>query len=713
MAFLKSLNDKQKEAVLCTDGPLLIIAGAGSGKTRVLTHRIAYLIKEKHVPAGSIMAVTFTNKTAGEMKHRLQHLVGMNARDMWVGTFHSICGRILRHDIEKLGWMKNFVIYDTDDQKSVVKQVLKELDYDDAKFKPKAMLDAISKAKNELISAKEFSAQAADFWSEKVAPVYLGYEAKLKKNNAMDFDDMLMLTVELLSKFKEVADYYQGRFKYISVDEYQDTNRAQYELTKLLAGKHKNICVVGDDDQSIYAFRGADVNNILDFEKDYPDAKVIKLEENYRSTKNILSAANHIIVHNEKRKGKTLWTSNQDGQKVNVYLADDERAEANFIVAQIKKLTGGVDLQNVSILYRTNAQSRVIEESLIREGMPYKVISGFRFYERREIKDLLSLLRAVFNPADDFSVTRLMGFLAQGIGKVTITKIETYAKSTKMTVFDALKEIEKTGVQKKPQEQIKRIVGLAESFMKAALDMSISQLLEMILKDTGMATGYEMEGTDEAISRAENIREFLSIAKDFEKTSEDVSLGAFLTQISLVTDQDAIDENRSYVTLMTMHAAKGLEFPFVFLAGMEEGIFPHFRSMFSPTELEEERRLCYVGVTRAKEQLFITSAKERMLYGESWCNGPSRFLEEIPQELKNEMSPEPKTFTAAATEFVSAGKSYDGMVNLGDMINHPKWGSGEIVKIDGDGEDMTIDIMFAQMGRKTLMMKYAPISMMN
>ncbi len=711
MAILKSLNDKQKEAVLCTDGPVLIIAGAGSGKTRVLTHRIAYLIKEKNVPPQEILAVTFTNKAAQELKHRLSKLVGIPAREMWVGTFHSICGRILRRDIDKLGWDKNYVIYDSDDQKSVVKEVLKALDYDEKKYKPAAVLDSISKAKNELIGVEAYESKAADFWQEKIAPCYKLYQEKLRKNNAIDFDDMLMLTVELLQKFKNVREHYQNRFRYINIDEYQDTNHAQYMIAHLMSGHHGNICVVGDDDQSIYGFRGADIRNILEFEEDYPNANVFKLEENYRSTRNILEAANNVISNNAGRKAKQLWTKSGSGEKITSYLALDERDEARFIVNKIRKLSEKRPLSEIAILYRTNAQTRVIEELLLQYGIPYRIFSGFRFYERKEIKDILALLKCVFNPADKIGLFRALAFMTEGVGRTTHKKLEDLSDSSGTSVFEGLGKTEAFQLSSKAKKSVSVFLEKVNKLRSEIANLSASQMVEMAIELSGLVRGFDLEGTEEALSRSENVKEFLSVAREFEKTSDDISLGAFLMQISLVTDQDTADLSKPFVTLMTLHAAKGLEFPVVFLAGLEEGIFPHYRSMFEPKELEEERRLCYVGITRAKEKLYITHAQERMLFGESWCNGPSRFMEEIPENIIKKTGAGDNSEKKHEKITVPGGSDdIENIFNVGDMINHPKWGSGEIVRIEASGEDTVVDIMFSPMMTKSLMLKYAPIS---
>lgn len=705
MAILKSLNDNQREAVLYTQGPLLIIAGAGSGKTRVMTHRIAYLIKEKNVHPSKILAVTFTNKAADEMKKRIFKLAGNMAREMWIGTFHSICGRILRKDIHRLGMEKNFVIFDMDDQKALMKEVLKELDLDDKRYKANAMLETVSRAKNQLINFETFRNKASDIWEEKAADCYALYQKKLKENNALDFDDMLMLTAQLFDENVSIKKHYQERFSYINVDEYQDTNYAQYYITRQLAGGNGNICVVGDDDQSIYAFRGADVTNILNFESDNTNAKVVKLEENYRSTKNILDAANSVIANNIRRKEKKLWTNNLNGEKVTVFEGTSEKSEAAFIVNEIKKLTGSKDLDKAAILYRANAQSRIIEEALMSEGMPYKIIRGTRFYERKEIKDLMAILRIIFNPNDKLSTLRAFGFMLEGIGKITIKKIESFAEKNGLSILDSLKDDRALDLPKKTKETIGTFIKKISDFSESSKELSASQLIQKIIDEAGFVKDLEEEGTVESISRAENVREFLSVAKEFEKNSDEPTLEAFLTRMALVSDQDSTDDQKKRVTLMTLHSAKGLEFPYVFICGMEEGIFPHHRSMFEPKELEEERRLCYVGITRAKERLYLCYARERLIFGESWCNGPSRFIEEIPEEFINKVGFEEDNTDKKTCITIN----FENMYSLGDMVSHPKWGAGEVVRIDGNGEDIEIDVAFANRGKKTLMLKYAPI----
>jgi DNA helicase-2/ATP-dependent DNA helicase PcrA len=705
MSILKSLNPKQQEAVKHTDGPLLIIAGAGSGKTRVLTHRIAYLIKEKLVLPSNILAVTFTNKAAGEMKHRLKHLVGILSRDIWIGTFHAVCGRILRHDIDKIGWKRDFVIFDEDDQMLVMREVVKELDLDDSQYKPQVILENISKAKNELKGPKDYENAAMDYFQEKIAGAYKLYQAKLFNNNAMDFDDMLCLTVQLFKESPQTLQGYQNRFKYINIDEYQDTNHVQYVLTNLLAKAHKNICVVGDNDQSIYGWRGADFTNILNFEKDFRGAKVVLLEQNYRSTKNILEAANQVIRNNNHRKEKDLWTDNCKGELTTHFNAMDSHGEARFIAKEIKNLSDKFKYNDFAVLYRTNAQSRVLEEIFMQEGLPYRIISGVKFYERAEIKDIIAYIRLIVNAKDDISAKRLVLNTLDGVGKGTLAKIEAMAKDGSRSIFEALQAIDIIDLSAKLKNPLRRFVDMINQFKADTANLSASEMIEKIINESGYKTKLEKEATPEAISRVENIKELISVAKEFEKNSEEVSLIAFLTQVALVTDLDSLDETSPAVTLMTLHAAKGLEFPVVFIAGLEEGIFPHYRSLLEPADLEEERRLCYVGMTRAKNRLYLTSAQERLIFGENWYNGPSRFLSEIPGNLI-------KSISAAAPEeaAVTNKEDFDCIYNVGDVINHPKFGSGEITGLSGSGNELIIQVNFESVGKKMLMAKYAPLT---
>ena len=706
MSILKSLNPEQQEAVKHVDGPLLIIAGAGSGKTRVLTHRIAYLIKEHNVPPSSILAVTFTNKAANEMKRRLNHLTGILSRQLWIGTFHSICGRILRHDIDKIGWRKDFLIFDVDDQESLIREIIKKLDLDD-RFKPQVVLEKISKAKNELKGPKEYEATALDFSSEKLVAAYKLYQETLFKNNAMDFDDMLMFTVKLFRSSPATLESYQDRLKYINVDEYQDTNLVQYTLTNMLAKKHRNLCVVGDNDQSIYGWRGADFKNILNFERDYKDAKVILLEQNYRSTKTILDAANNVIANNQLRKDKNLWTENPEGDLIEHFAANDSHGEARFITGEVKKLADKYMYNDFAVLYRTNAQSRVLEEVFMQEGIPYRIVSGVKFYERAEIKDILAYLRLIVNSKDNISASRLILNTLEGVGKGTLKKLEEAGEKENKSIFEIIQDVDKLELTPKLKKPLQRFVDTINGFKFDLPNFSASEMIEKVINESGYKKKLEEEASPEAISRVENIKELISVAKEFEKNSAENTLLAFLIQVSLMTDLDKLDESTPAVTMMTLHSAKGLEFPVVFIAGMEEGIFPHSRSLLEPAELEEERRLCYVGMTRAKKRLYMTSAEERLIFGENWYNGPSRFLEEIPKGLiKADMAAKEKEMI----EIGAPAEDIEYNFNVGDTINHPKFGAGEITGLSGKGSELIIQIDFEAAGEKLLMAKYAPLT---
>ncbi len=706
MTILKSLNDRQKEAVKHVDGPLLIIAGAGSGKTRVLTHRIAYLMKEHNVPPSSILAVTFTNKAANEMKHRLNRLTGILSRQLWIGTFHSICGRILRHDIDKIGWRRDFLIFDVDDQESLIREIIKELDLDD-RFKPQVVLEKISKAKNELKSPKEYENTALDFAAEKIAAAYRLYQEKLFKNNAMDFDDMLMLTVKLFRESSGTLGSYQDRLRYINVDEYQDTNLVQYTLTNMLAKKHRNLCVVGDSDQSIYGWRGADFKNILNFERDYKDAKVILLEQNYRSTKTILDAANGVIANNELRKEKKLWTENPEGELIEHFTAPDSHGEARFITGEIKKLAGKYMYNDFAVLYRTNAQSRVLEEVFMQEGIPYRIVSGVKFYERAEIKDILAYLRLIVNSKDNVSAARLIMNTLDGVGKGTLKKLEESGEKENKSIFEVVQDIDGIELTPKLKRPLQRFAETVNGFKFDLPNFSASEITEKVINESGYRKKLEKENSPDAISRVENIKELISVAKEFEKNSAENTLMAFLTQVSLMTGLDNLDESTPAVTLMTLHSAKGLEFPAVFIAGMEEGIFPHYRSLLEPAELEEERRLCYVGMTRAKNRLYLTSAEERLIFGENWYNGPSRFLEEIPKEL---IKADRAVKESEMIDIGAPAEEIEYNFNVGDAINHPKFGRGEITGMSGKGSELIIQVNFEAGGEKMLMAKYAPLT---
>ena len=644
MSIYDTLNPMQKEAVFHTEGPLLILAGAGSGKTRVLTHRVAYLIDEKNVNPWNILAITFTNKAAGEMRERVDQLVGFGAESIWVSTFHSTCVRILRRHIECLGYTTSFSIYDSDDQKTLMKQVFKSLDVDTKQFKERSVLGVISSAKDKLIMPEEFLLNAGqDFRQKKVGEIYKEYQKQLKKNNALDFDDLIVKTVELFQNNAEVLNYYQERFKYIMVDEYQDTNQAQFKLVNLLADKYRNLCVVGDDDQSIYRFRGADIENILSFESAFPGAKVIKLEENYRSTQNILNAANGVIRHNRGRKDKTLWTANGEGSLIRFKQFDMAREEADYVARQIRD--SEFSYQDQAVLYRTNAQSRLIEERCIFYNVPYRLVGGVNFYQRREIKDILAYLKTIANGVDDLAVLRIINVPKRGIGATTMGKVTAFASEHGMSLYGALKEARQVPGLGKAAEKILKFIGQMESFRATAEseDLSIRDLIEGIMDETGYQQELEAEGEIEAQTRLENIEELVNKAVSYEEDSEHPTLDEFLEQVALVADIDSMDESEDRVTLMTLHSAKGLEFPKVYLVGMEDGLFPSMMSINSDdrTDLEEERRLCYVGITRAKKELVLTSARQRMVNGETRYCKPSRFLEEVPEGLLDEERLEP------------------------------------------------------------------------
>ena len=644
MSIYNTLNPMQKEAVLQTEGPLLILAGAGSGKTRVLTHRVAYLIEEKQVNPWNILAITFTNKAAGEMRERVDQLVGFGAESIWVSTFHSTCVRILRRHIEYLGYNTNFSIYDSDDQKTLMKQVFKAMDVDTKQFKERSVLGTISSAKDKLIGPDEFLLNAGqDFRQRGIGEIYKEYQKRLRKNNALDFDDLIVKTVELFQNNSEILNYYQERFKYIMVDEYQDTNLAQFKLISLLASKYRNLCVVGDDDQSIYRFRGADIGNILSFEETFPGAKVIKLEQNYRSTQNILNAANGVIRHNRGRKDKTLWTANGEGELIRFKQFVTAREEADFVAREIRDSVYAY--QDQAVLYRTNAQSRLLEERCIFYNVPYRLVGGVNFYQRKEIKDILAYLKTIANGVDDLSVLRIINVPKRGIGATTMGKVTIFASEHGMSLYDALREARQIPGIGKAAEKIGTFIGQMESFRARAQseDYTIQDLIEGIMDETGYQQELEAEGEVESQTRLENIEELVNKAVSYEEDSEHSTLDEFLEQVALVADIDNMDESENRVTLMTLHSAKGLEFPKVYLVGLEDGLFPSMMSINSDdkTDMEEERRLCYVGITRAKNELVITSARQRMVNGETRYCKPSRFLEEVPGELLEEERLEP------------------------------------------------------------------------
>jgi len=741
--LLNGLNPEQQKAVKTVDGPLLLMAGAGSGKTRVLTHRIAYLMVEKGVNPYNILAITFTNKAAREMRERIQKMMGGAADDIWISTFHSMCVRILRRDIDRLGYNRNFTILDSTDQQSVIKSILKDKNMDPKKYDPRAILGTISSAKNELITPEEYAKTAGDYFSQKVSDVYTEYQRRLRKNNALDFDDLIMTTITLFIRVPEVLEYYQRKFQYIHVDEYQDTNRAQYMLVKLLAQRFQNLCVVGDSDQSIYRWRGADITNILSFEKDYPRASVILLEQNYRSTKKILLAANMVIQNNMNRKPKNLWTENPEGNKIMYYRADSEQGEAQFVIGKIQEqLRNGRKLSDIAILYRTNAQSRVIEESFLKSNIDYSIVGGIKFYDRKEIKDILAYLRLISNPDDDISLQRIINVPKRAIGSTSIDKIANFATMHDLSMFQALETIEMIGLSPKAEKAAGEFRNLVSNYTHQQEYLSVTELVEEVLDKTGYRDMLKAEKSLESQSRLENIDEFLTVTKSFEESSEDKSLVAFLTDLALVADIDRLDDDgekkTDFVTLMTLHSAKGLEFPVVFLIGMEEGVFPHSRSLMEEDEMEEERRLAYVGITRAEEELFITNAQMRTLFGRTNMNPESRFIKEIPADLVEDAVPKvrrpaptsggrpapasggrpaasarPSMPTrGAVSRPVAAASGGEGIDwKVGDKAQHGKWGTGTVVSVKGSGEGTELDIAFpSPTGIKRLLAKFAPIT---
>lgn len=733
--MLNGMNPEQREAVQHTEGPLLIMAGAGSGKTRVLTHRMAYLIREKGVPPFSILAITFTNKAAREMKERASELVGPAAEDIWMSTFHSMCVRILRRDIDRIGFNRNFSILDGSDQLSVIKQILKDQNIDSKKFDPRGMLGMISSSKNVLEPPKKFAERAEGPFEETAADVYKEYQRRLGSNHALDFDDLIMKTIQLFRQVPEVLQFYQRKFQYIHVDEYQDTNRAQYVLVNLLAEKNRNICVVGDSDQSIYKWRGADIQNILSFEQDYEEARSIVLEQNYRSTQTILKAANNVIQNNMGRKPKNLWTENDDGARIHYFCGADEREESAYIVERIKEAvqSSRFDYSDAAVLYRTNAQSRIIEEMFLKSNVNYNMIGGTKFYDRKEIKDVLAYLRLVANPNDDISLRRIINVPKRGLGAATVDKIGAYADAQDISMFAALQEADQIGLGSRPVKKLEAFAEQLGHWIQMQEYLSVTELVEELLEKTGYRDSLKEDKSLEAQSRLENIDEFLSVTKDFEKKNDDVSLIAFLTDLALVADVNQDEEDgESAVTMMTLHSAKGLEFPLVFLVGMEEGIFPHSRSLFEQEEMEEERRLAYVGITRAEQELHLTHSNMRQLYGRTQVNPMSRFIEELPEDVidrekedkpdwmnsgRQSKSDSPFERRRQAAVSPSKGRSisaegggnqYDWKV--GDKAEHGKWGTGTVVSLHGEGEDVELDIAFPTEGVKRLYAKFAPIT---
>ncbi|KIO68140.1 MULTISPECIES: DNA helicase PcrA [Bacillaceae] len=721
--LLAGLNKEQQQAVKTTEGPLLIMAGAGSGKTRVLTHRIAYILLEKGVNPYNILAITFTNKAAREMKERINGILGGAADEIWISTFHSMCVRILRRDIDRIGINRNFTILDTTDQLSVIKGILKDKNIDSKKFDPRGILSAISSAKNELIDAKQYGKYTGNYFENIVSDVFEQYEKRLLKNHSLDFDDLIMKTIQLFKRVPEVLEYYQRKFQYIHVDEYQDTNKAQYQLVHLLAAKFQNLCVVGDSDQSIYGWRGADIANILSFEKDYPNAKVILLEQNYRSTKNILQVANHVISNNVKRKPKNLWTDNEKGEKIQYYRADTEQGEALFVTGKIKELveTKQRKFSDFAILYRTNAQSRAMEEMLVKANIPYTIVGGTKFYDRKEIKDLLAYLRLVANLDDDISFVRIINVPKRGIGATSLDRIAQYALQNEMSMFRALGEVERIGLSAKAMKACREFYQMLSGLNQMQEYLSVMELTEEIIKRTEYREMLQAEKTLEAESRLENIDEFLSVTKNFEESSEDQTLIAFLTDLALVADIDQLDKEENVkdaVVLMTLHSAKGLEFPVVFLIGLEEGVFPHSRSLMEENDMEEERRLMYVGITRAEEELYITNAQIRTLYGHTNINPASRFIEEIPDEFIDRLNEQKRNVPVRDQHQVrpvfrpaqSTTGGEDIRWRAGDKAIHKKWGVGTVVSVKGEGDHMELDIAFPiPVGIKRLLAKFAPI----
>lgn len=717
MDILDNLNPEQYAAVTHGDGPLLILAGAGSGKTRVLTHRIAYLISHRGVSPANILAVTFTNKAAGEMKERVERLLGYSAERIWVSTFHSTCVRILRADGAKQGLDPHFVIYDTQDQLALIKEVLKELNINEKNFPPRSMLEAISRAKNELQTPEDYGERATDFWEKTVARAYRLYQQKLAENRAVDFDDLIMQTVLLFRNNPAVLAYYQERFRYILVDEYQDTNKAQYELVNLLAARYGNLCVVGDDNQSIYGWRGADISNILAFERDYPEATVIKLEQNYRSTQTILDAANNLIRYNIARTKKNLWTEAGPGEPIRVYWAVDERDEAKFILDEIGRLReAGYQNSDIAILYRTNAQSRPFEEAFLYGGVPYTVVGSLRFYDRKEIKDLIAYLRVIYNPADNISLKRIINVPRRGIGETTVGKLELEAARQGKSLYQVLREIaagtETYGVRAK--DKIADFVKIIEDLRAQQTGETLTNLVEELLEVTGYRAELMMAQDEQAKVRLENINEFLSATQQYDRELPGEGVGLFLEQLALLSDIDTYEGNSDLVTLMTLHSAKGLEFPVVFLVGLEEGIFPHSRSVWEMDQLEEERRLCYVGITRAKERLYLTSAARRTIFGLTDTRLPSRFIEEIPAELKEEIKPMSArgAFAAAPAERAAARpqQADTAQFRAGVKVAHAKFGTGTIVSVKGEGADAILVVAFPGEGVKQLLASMAPLT---
>ena len=762
--ILEGLNDEQKEAVLAVEGPCLVIAGAGSGKTKVLTHKIAYLMHNVGVKPWNILAITFTNKAANEMKERVEKLVGEVAKDMWIGTFHSICVRILRRHIDRIGFTSSFVIFDTSDQRTIVKQCIKQLELDDKIFTDRSVLSEISNAKNEMLEPADYALRAnGEYRKETIAEVYKMYQKKLKDNNAVDFDDIINYTIKILSENPDVLEYYSNKFEYVLVDEYQDTNKAQFTLVSMLAARFGNITAVGDNNQGIYSFRGADITNILNFERDFPGTKIIKLEQNYRCTQNILDAANAVIKNNESKYEKNLWTQNNKGDLPYVFRGDTEYDEANFIVEQIRRLKREeyLDYNDFTVLYRMNSQSRSIEDILRREDIPYKIVGGLKFYERKEIKDILAYLRLIENTADNLSLQRIINEPKRGIGKTSLDNIEAVANQNDISMYEVIKRADAFGLNR-VYVNSRDFINQIEELRSKKDTLIISELIKETLRITGYSKALELEDTTEAENRLENLDEFLTVAIEFEEELADNTLADFLEGITLSSDIDNTDETEDSVTLMTLHSAKGLEFPVVFLVGMEEGIFPGYKSIGEQKELEEERRLCYVGITRAKQHLFLTCARQRTIFGSTSCNQVSRFVKEIPEELldgyeealadRREKSYEdyrfewkygggynksestvnsykvndtegyvkkPEFAFRSAESFLSnLNKKKTSDIDLsiykaGKRVYHKKFGEGNINYVEAEGDDLKVDITFEKAGHKRLMAKYAGLEIID
>lgn len=722
------MNDRQLEAVRHTEGPLLITAGAGSGKTKVLTCRIAHLL-EKGVSPYRILAITFTNKAAKEMRERVEKLVGARAESMWLSTFHSFCAKLLRFEIDgKFGYTRNFTIYDATDQMTLIKDCLKQMNLDDKQFPPRSVLGTISSAKNALMDAHEFAGRTNDFYEEKVAEAYTLYEKKLLENNAMDFDDLLRLAVRLLDEYSDVREKYQDRFQYILVDEYQDTNHAQYTLTKLLAAKWRNICVVGDADQSIYAWRGADIRNIMDFTRDYPDAASIKLEQNYRSTKTILQAANAVINNNESRPKKNLWTENQTGNKIIHYHAQTEYDEADYVAGVIynRHEISQEPYGNMAILFRTNSQSRVLEEKLMRYAIPYTMVGGTKFYDRKEIKDVIAYLRLLYNPEDSLSLTRIINVPKRNIGATTLEHLTDYAEEQGISLFEALSSTEELPVTKRAKAALEDFSVTIFELLNHVDEWNVQQIMEEVIKQTGYGAMLDADAAHDTQgeSRKENVGQFLTAAKEYVDDNPDGTLQDFLENVALVSDVDEFESSESKVTLMTLHAAKGLEFPVVFLVGLDEGLFPHSRTLMDSSQIEEERRLAYVGITRAEQQLYVTNASTRTMYGRM-AYMPSRFLAEIPENLLEEyhrkaaMTQQSTTTVPSKQRMSILSKpvasslpkkhAVDTTFAKGDTVRHKIWGIGTVLEVIGEGQNMQMKIQFPTKGIRQVVVKYAPL----